>query len=406
MCGIAGKIFFDQGRPVDENLIRHMCATLTHRGPDDEGLFVHKNFGFGMRRLSIIDLQSGHQPIFNEDKSIAIISNGEIYNYQELKGHLEKRGHCFSTNSDTEVVLHAFEEYGVSCLRKLNGMFAVAIWDLENQTLFLARDRLGIKPFYYYQDADQLVFGSEIKAILKDTSIFDEPFADYAAFPTYMVSKLAEEHVAVVLTGDGGDEVFAGYKRYRSEALAAYYRKIPNGIREIVIGNLMKMGARITPVESRSHRWFASALKKHRLMGLDPIRRYIHGLYKFQPRHKQDLIFGLSPDAYDYSEQAFEGYLNDRELYDGLSKRLYLDQMTSLPDDMLTKVDRVTMAVSLEARVPFLDHRIVEFAATLPSSLKMTLFTLKRFLKRSVRDSLPRKIVNRAKHGFSSPIDQ
>ncbi len=568
MCGIAGKIFFEPDRQVDEFLIKNMCTTLVHRGPDDEGTFADGNFGFGMRRLSIIDVQGGHQPIFNEDKSLAIVFNGEIYNYRELKQELETRGHRFKTNSDTETILHAYEEYGVGCLQKLNGMFAIAIRNVRNDTLFLARDRIGIKPLYYYQDHEKLVFGSEIKAILQDRSIermvnrqaldlylsfmyvpaphsmfekihklppahyllcqqgrvtlkrywdlefqpnlqksehdfiqefnalfedsvrlrmlsevplgaflsggvdsssivavmsqlsnqpvktfsigfkeggyhdetmyaemvaqqyhtehtefkvdanmllellpkyvyhFDEPFADYAAFPTYVVSKLAREHVTVVLTGDGGDEVFAGYKRYWTETLAAYYQQIPAGVRKHFLGKLLKFGAGVTPIESRSHLWVAAALKKHQLMHIEPMSRYIQSFYKFHPHDKHELFSDEHSATDDFSEQEFSSYLNGREQYDALSKRLYLDQMTLLPEDMLTKVDRVTMAVSLEARVPFLDHRIVEFTATIPPHLKMNLFTLKRFVKHAVRDKLPRQIINRAKHGFSSPIDQ
>jgi asparagine synthase (glutamine-hydrolysing) len=235
---------------------------------------------------------------------------------------------------------------------------------------------------------------------------FDEPFADYAAFPTFVLSKLAKNHVSVVLTGDGGDEIFAGYRRYCSEALAAFYCRIPKGLRKIIFGNLLRLGAGVAPLDSRLHRWFELALKKTRLMGIDPIKRYIHGFYKFHPHEKQALLTEISKYRLDDTDLLFAGYLDNRRQYDELSKRLFLDQMTSLPDDMLTKIDRATMAVSLEARVPFLDHRLVEFAATIPSNLKMTPFTPKRFVKRSMIKRLPRKIINRSKHGFSSPIDQ
>ena len=171
MCGITGKLYFDRNKRIEPGLIEAMNRALIHRGPDDEGVYEDYNFAFGIRRLSIIDIEGGHQPIFNEDHTKSIVFNGEIYNYQQLRSDLKSRGHRFCTNSDTEVVLHAYEEFGNDCVNKLNGMFAFAIWDSGNQRLVLARDRLGIKPLYYYLDNEKLLFASEIKAIIEDRSV-------------------------------------------------------------------------------------------------------------------------------------------------------------------------------------------------------------------------------------------
>jgi len=567
MCGIAGKLFFDKEKTVSAPLLKRMTDTIIHRGPDDEGHFVDGNFGFGMRRLSIIDLAGGHQPIFNEDKSLAIIFNGEIYNYRELKKDLENRGHQFSTNSDTETILHCYEQYGMEFMHKLNGMFAIAIWDIKNRKLVLVRDRLGIKPLYYYCDNEKLLFGSEIKAIIEDETIerrvnikaldlylsymyvpaphsmfeniyklppahylicengkttvrrywdlkfepdlkrtensfieefnwlledavrlrllsevplgaflsggvdssavvammakvsshrvktfsigfeeggyhdetkyaelvakkfntehitfkvssdmlkmlpmyvyhFDEPFADYAAFPTYVVSKLAREHVTVVLTGDGGDEVFAGYERYRNDALADAAGKIPSFIRNGLLSPLLLLLKKFCSTDGRAYQTLHGAQRKLLMSGLPMERRYIENFYKYSYAEKELLLADKTLIHADSSYNEYCSYWKGRDEYDALSKRLYLDIMTVLPENMLTKVDRVSMAVSLEARVPLIDYRIVELSAKIPSRMKMNVMNMKRFLKHATAQYLPNEIVNRPKHGFSSPIDQ
>lgn len=566
MCGIAGKFFFDKEKPVSSQLLKRMTDTIVHRGPDDEGHFVDGNFGFGMRRLSIIDLAGGHQPIFNEDRSLAIVFNGEIYNYRELKKELEKCGHVFRTNSDTETILHCYEQYGNEFMHRLNGMFAIALWDIKNRKLTLVRDRLGIKPLYYYHDAEKLLFGSEIKAIVEDETIerkvnanaldmylsfmyvpnplsmfeniyklppghllecengkvtvsrywdlnfepdysrtekdfieeynhlledavkirllsevplgaflsggvdsssivammakvsshrvktfsigfeeggyhdetkhaeliakkfntdhttfrvssdmlqmlpkyvyhFDEPFADYAAFPTYVVSKLAREHVTVVLTGDGGDEVFAGYDRYRFEALADKMKMLPSFIRK---GLLLPISAglkNLVSTESGSHALFNGIHKRLHEMNKEAGRRYIERFYLYDYAEKSRLM--TSPEIFktDFSYADMKDYWKNG-FSDNLSKRLYFDIMTSLPEEMLTKVDRVTMAVSLEARVPLIDYRIVELSGRIPSRMKMSLRKSKLFMKHAASEYLPRNIIHRPKHGFSSPIDK
>jgi len=566
MCGISGKLFFNREQQISPQLIQRITDTLVHRGPDDAGYYTDGNFGFGMRRLSIIDLAGGHQPIFNEDRSLAIIFNGEIYNYRELKKDLENRGHRFSTNSDTETILHCYEQYGNEFMHKLNGMFAIAIWDIKNRRLTLVRDRLGIKPLYYFHDNEKLLFGSEIKAIIEDESIerkvntdaldmylsfmyvpnplsmfekiyklppghllvcengktqvsrywdlnfepdhsrtekdfiaeynhllqdavkirllsevplgaflsggvdsssivammakasshrvktfsigfeeggyydetnhaeriakkfntehttfkvssnmlqllpkyvyhFDEPFADYAAFPTYVVSKLAREQVTVVLTGDGGDEIFAGYDRYRFEALADKMKMLPSFIRNGMLLPLSRGLKNLASTENRTYALLNGIYKRLHEMKKETGRRYIERFYLYDSADKSRLM--TSPEIFkkDFSYTDLKDLWKDR-FSDNLSKRLYFDIMTSLPEDMLTKVDRVTMAVSLEARVPLLDYRIVELSGRIPSHLKLSFRKLKRFMKHASAEYLPQEIINRPKHGFGSPIDK
>ncbi|HLF18311.1 MAG TPA: asparagine synthase (glutamine-hydrolyzing) [Candidatus Omnitrophota bacterium] len=567
MCGITGKLYFDRNKRIEPGLIEAMNRALIHRGPDDEGVYEDYNFAFGIRRLSIIDIEGGHQPIFNEDHTKSIVFNGEIYNYQQLRSDLKSRGHRFCTNSDTEVVLHAYEEFGNDCVNKLNGMFAFAIWDSGNQRLVLARDRLGIKPLYYYLDNEKLLFASEIKAIIEDRSVerkvdpealdlylsfnyvpapfsmfqnirklsagtillcedgksivkqywdvdfsrepahkslgeyeeefryllndavklqmlsdvpvgaflsggidsssvvanmsllsdqpvqtftigfegggyhdetrfakmvadqyksrhhvfhvdadvfdlmdeyvhfFDEPFADYAAFPTYVLAKHARERVKVVLTGDGCDEIFAGYERYGSESMAQGYKMVPPFIRERVLLPMFHLGKRMSVRSRGLYNFFHGAEKKTRLMSLSDDDRYVEGLYSFSYDQKKDLFSRQGILKEDFSLQAHKAYLKDKDDFDFLSRRLYLDIKTSLVEDMLTKLDRVSMAVSLEARVPFLDHRLVEFSARLPSQLKTGVFRPKKFVRGAVKGLLPAEIIDRPKHGLSSPID-
>jgi len=561
MCGIAGLTYFDRDRIVSEQQVRDMCAVITHRGPDDEGILARQNVGIGMRRLSIIDLNSGRQPICNEDGSIWIVFNGEIYNHIELRKELESRGHRFKTRCDTEVILHAFEEYGESCPEKLNGMFGFAIMDFNSHSLFLARDRVGIKPLYYYFDSKKLVFGSELKSILEiedvpreidlealdnfltfeyipaPRSIFkkiaklpaghslllregrvqikqywdirfderptpeadlceelhellrdsikirlmsdvplgaflsggidsssivalmsqemnraartfsigfqessynessyartianhfktehqeffiepnavdltekllahlDEPFGDFSIFPTYLVSKMAREYVTVALSGDGGDELFAGYDTYIANRIGMAYGKLPRALRNGVVGPILD---RLPPTE-----------KKKGL--INRAKRFHEGsLLPDDLRHTRWMIFmqaaekGLlySPDV----QQKLAGYdpygmirkhFRQANTRDDLNRQLYVDLKTYLVDDILVKVDRMSMASSLEARVPFLDHRVVEFSARVKSNMKLQGSTTKYLLKKTMGSLLPKEILNRGKEGFSIPI--
>jgi asparagine synthase (glutamine-hydrolysing) len=560
MCGICGVYSIDESH-VDKNLLRQMCTVIKHRGPDDEGIFLDDYIGLGMCRLSIIDLETGHQPIHNEDESIWIVFNGEIYNYRELRQFLEQKKHRFYTLSDTEVIIHLYEELGDDCVTMLNGMFAFAIWDSNKKKLLLARDRIGIKPLHYIILNDKLIFGSEIKSILQDADVkrevnlealhhflafeyvpapetmfrgikkllpghilicekgnvslkkywdlkfqnhnkqpvsyysdriydllkksverrlisdvplgaflsggidsssvvglmteltddqvktfsigfeeqsynelkyakivaehfetehyeeiitpdavnlvnkiiqyLDEPFADVSVFPTYLVSELARKHVTVVLSGDGGDEQLAGYDWYVASKLDRYYRKAPavlrNGVTKIIqklpptpqkkgLVNMLKRFAEGSslPIDGRHIRWqYFITDKEREHLYTNNLNGELHNLSSF------DLI-----NKY---------YLRDNA-NDKLSKEQYVDIKVYLPDDILVKVDRMSMANSLEARVPFLDHEFVEFLATIPSNLKLHGLTTKYILKKTMSRLLPREIIYRKKQGFSIPM--
>jgi asparagine synthase (glutamine-hydrolysing) len=556
MCGIAGKYNLD-GAPVEPGLLRRMASTIHHRGPDDEGLYVHGAFGMAMRRLSIIDLGGGHQPLSNEDGSIWITFNGEIYNYLELREQLLARGHRFKTATDTEVIVHLYEELGAKCVERLRGMFAFAIWDENARTLVLARDRLGKKPLYYALiPGHSLLFASELKAILQDeavdraldwealerylsfhfipapASIFkgvrklpaghvlvcrphgltlteywdvplgteerppgevrerlqellveavkirlrsdvplgaflsggvdsstivatmaglvagpiatvsigfteegyselpyaglvarrigsehhermvrapspelieklvwhlDEPFADSSAIPTYFVSGATREHVKVALSGDGGDELFAGYSRHRIERIEHTLRRaLGDPGRRMLAG-----AAGLLPPWAKGRNGLLR-------LGLPPDEACASKFY-FAPWVPQ-----LKADLYSpwFREQAagFDPLAPFRDAYhkaratDPLNRILYVDLKTYLADDILVKVDRMSMAHSLEVRVPLLDHKLVEFLATLPPRWKLRGSTTKVLLRTILEGRVPREAVDRPKHGFISPI--
>ena len=557
MCGIAGKFVFAQGDRVSRDLLQCMCDSIAHRGPDDEGLFLKGPIGLGHRRLSIIDLDSGHQPISNEDQTIWVVFNGEIYNYRELREGLIARGHAFRTSSDTEVIVHLYEEQGEQFLSSLRGMFAIALWDERKQTLLLARDRVGKKPlFYTVLPGRGLLFGSEIKAILQDHEVtrelivealdaylsllyvptpltmfrgihklpaghllictpdkvtvreywdlsfhtegprleqdcrdqlreilreavrirlrsdvplgaflsggvdsscvvafmaaeldrpvatcsvgfheraynelpnarrvaerlgcdhheytiepdvrelvprivrfFDEPFADSSAIPTYYVSQIARRHVTVALSGDGGDEVFAGYSRHYLERLEHRLRR---AMGSFGMALLSKAAACLPPVKGR-----------HTLQRLgmapDAACASKHCGFLFDGMLKAHLYSdGLRASCLDYDPSAmFRAYYNRCSSGDPLDKALYVDIKTYLADDILVKVDRMSMAHALEVRAPLLDHKFLEFTATLPSSLKLQGRTTKVLLKRILDGRVPAEVTTRAKHGFTMPI--
>jgi asparagine synthase (glutamine-hydrolysing) len=558
VCGIAGIVRWDR-RPVEEREIRSMCGAMVHRGPDDEGIYLGDGVAIGMRRLSIIDLHSGMQPVTNEDGSIWIVFNGEIYNYQELRRDLQKRGHVFKTNGDTETIVHLYEEYGARCVDFLRGMFAFAIWDTRKREMLLARDRLGIKPLYYSEQNGQLLFASELKPILQvegvgrtlsweavghlfsflatppDQSILqgvsklepgriaiarpdrpleirrywdvtfapnetategelveqlrallneavvlhqvsdvpvgaflsggidssaivalmakpaagrfktfsigfaeagfdeltharavaaqfgtdhhdlvlrpdavkivedltwylDEPFGDTSAIPTYMVSKLAAEHVKVVLSGDGGDELFAGYDKYVVEGHEQRYDRLPGAVKKMAgaVGGMMPYGM-------KGRRFL-------RHLALDGEARYMDAQALF---HTDEMSSLFKPGVF---EQIAQGNLDvgsglsrlggGRPAGDWLSAIQYRDLNHYLPLDILTKVDRMTMAHSLEARPPLLDHKLVEFAATIPARFRLHDGTTKYIFKQAMRGILPDAIIDRQKHGFAVPISR
>ena len=570
MCGIAGFIDRQTRLSADERagVLDRMCRRIAHRGPDDQGTMLVEGVALGMRRLSIIDLAGGNQPISNEDGQINVVFNGEIYNYRELQPPLEARGHRFRTNSDTEAIVHAYEEYGAACVEHFRGMFAFAIWDASDQTLFIARDRAGKKPLYYTLTPEgTLVFGSELKSLLEHPEVrreinlealdayfsfgyvpdplsilrnvhklppgshltfrggrvsiqsywdfryeetventerteddyleelralldeavrvrlvadvplgaclsggvdsstvvglmaraterpvktfsigfhedsyselkyariaakrfatdhhefvvtpdicqvvdelawhLDEPFADSSSIPTYMVSKLAREHVKVVLSGDGGDELFAGDTRYVVDRRRSPLGRLPGFLRRGIVEPVSR---------SLPHgAWGRNFLYN---VALDPLDRYIDSVSIFTALNKPSLYTGdvrrqIRRDANgdgDLRPQAlFRRHADRVGTREPLDRLLYLDSKTYLPGDILTKVDRMSMAVSLEARVPLLDHRLIDFVTRIPARFKMRGLETKHIFKRAVADLVPPEILNRPKRGFGMPIQE
>ena len=560
MCGICGVTYFDRERNVSELEVKGMCDVIRHRGPDDQGWITKGNYGIGMRRLSIIDLFTGRQPISNEDGSIWIVFNGEIYNHMELRDELVKKGHTFQTKCDTEAIVHAYEEYGEDCPKKLNGMFGFAILDQKKQTLFLARDRLGIKPLYYYHDSGKFAFGSELKSILQVENIprevdkraldifltfeyipspysifegirklppghsltlkdgritikeywdlrfdeketpeddlceqlldlfqdavkirlmsdvplgaflsggidssaivammsrvmdrpvktfsiafkedtynespyaqqiadrfntehhveviepnalelteklvgfLDEPFGDFSIFPTYLVSKMARKHVTVSLSGDGGDELFAGYDTYIANKAGRAYERLPGLLR----GAMHPILNRIPPTEKKKG-LINRAKRFVEGMQLPPDLEHTRWMIFLQEAEKPKLYSDDLQDVLNGSDsfEFIRSYFNRVNTTDPLNRQLYVDIKSYLVDDILVKVDRMSMATSLETRVPFLDHRFVEFTATIPSRLKLQGKSTKYLLKKAMQGILPPEILNRGKEGFSIPI--
>ena len=567
MCGIAG--FVDPGRRLapDEGsaTLERMCRVIAHRGPDDQGTMQTDDGAYlGMRRLSIIDVAGGHQPISNEDGSVTIVFNGEIYNFLELQPELQARGHRFQTRSDTEVIVHSYEEFGPNCLDRLRGMFALAIWDAKKQSLFVARDRVGKKPLYYTLTPEGVfVFASELKSLLQHTSVrgeidphaidsyltcgyvpdplsilrgvhklppghyltfangrvdvkcywdfryepvangasrrvedyldelrsllaesvrlrlisdvplgaflsggvdsstvvglmaremsqpvktfsigfhedsynelkyariaaqhfgadhhefvvtpdlceivddlawfLDEPFADSSAIPTYMVSKMARQYVTVVLSGDGGDELFAGYTRYVVDRRRSGFAASPRFVRQ----GLMAPLSRHLPHGARGRNFLHN-------ISLDAIDRYLDSISIFTELNKpllytQAFRERLSRNGKDAGSVSLRDYAARVNTGEPLDAMLYLDSKTYLPGDILTKVDRMSMAVSLEARVPLLDHKLIEFVNRIPAKLKLNGLETKHIFKRAIRDIVPPEILDRPKQGFGVPVQE
>ena len=554
MCGIAGIVSQKQ-QTVDVEELRAMCAALVSRGPDDEGTFVKDGAGLAMRRLSIIDLETGHQPVSNEDGSIWVVLNGEIYNYRELRSELERRGHRFSTATDTEVIVHLYEEHGADCVQALRGMFAFAIWDGPRRRLMLARDRIGIKPLYYGTAAGRFIFASELKAILQlpevdrrlnwqalahllaygttppgesivdgihklepghwlrldakrdpvverywelrfqpnerrsedetveelraklqesvryhlvsdvpvgaflsggiDSSAvvasmaassssriktfsigfreeefnelpyarlvaqrfgtdhhelvlqpdvaallehlawdLDEPFGDSSAIPTYMVSRLAGQHVKVVLSGDGGDELFGGYDKYVVEGRDRMARFLPGSVRA-----LLARTSDALPEDAKGKQVLEYLSKPDG-------ERYVYATTLFRRDHQQRLLTDWARDQ--IGEAHPERLCLERLGRQGhwLSTLQDLDFRHYLPLDILTKVDRMSMAHSLEARVPLLDHPFVEFAATIPADWKLHRGRTKHIFVKALRGWLPDEVLDRSKKGFGVPLNR
>jgi asparagine synthase (glutamine-hydrolysing) len=564
MCGICGKLNFEKGASVKPALIRAMMDTIRHRGPDDQGLHIASEVGLGFVRLSIIDLSTGHQPLSNEDGTIWIVFNGEIYNYRELRSFLLSKGHVFKTQSDTEVIVHLYEELGPQCLEKLRGMFAFAIWDDNAKTLFLARDRVGIKPLYYSLTDDGIVFASEIKAILADPTVnrelapeiidrfltflylpgeetllkgvsklapghylllkngkaelrqywdlqfskpsnspslddaenelssllaeavelhmiadvpvgvllsggvdstavlsfaaertdkeissytvgfsdsgvaderpyaklaaetfgtrhrdmtitagdfaeflpqyvwhMEEPVCEPPAVAMYFVSKLAKRYVKVLLSGEGGDEAFAGYSNYRNILWLERFKGILPALNGAAAWGLSGLNSWVNSSRVAKYTPLLNATfpDYYYSRTSNPYRYSENGmseLYSADFQRSIDREYTVEPIQKLFSRVKDQGILD---------QMLYIDTKTWLPDDLLIKADKMTMANSLELRVPLLDHRVLEFAASLPAHYKVKGFSLKYILKRALSKRVPKAILNRKKAGFPVPYE-
>ncbi len=562
MCGICGVYnYSDSVGPVQEDLVWRMCNKIAHRGPDDAGVYAKGAVGIGNRRLSIIDLSRGHQPIFNEDATVVIVYNGEVYNYKEIQKDLIKRGHIFTTDCDTEMILHAYEEWGPACLDKFNGMFAFAIWDEGKKQLFLARDRLGIKPLFYSLEGGSFSFGSEIKCILESDKIdkkidfvamshyfslgyvptphtifkgisklppghyilcnsngvsiqkywdvsfqkkrkgqledlceefidllkksvrlrlisdvpigaflsggidsslivammsatsdmaprtfsigfddavydespysfhvakqyntihqntvvkadigevlgqiveaFDEPFADDGAIPCFHVCRETRRQVKVALSGLGGDELFGGYHRYLGFQVSQFVSKLPLA----QLGIWPKLVSKLP--ESREGGYFVDRLKRFTdAMAFPPDERYINYLFMMDDARRKNFF------SKQYLEEIGQGSVFDEyaPIYNSeksdfeIDKAYYLDLKTYLSEDVLALTDRMSMWHALEVRVPFLDHNLVEFSASLDPRLKINKLAMKDFLKKSAKPYLDPVILDKRKQGFVGPL--
>lgn len=564
MCGIYGVI----APAVEYGFLKKATDTLIHRGPDDAGYYLDKNAGLGHRRLSIIDVAGSRQPIFNEDRSKCIVFNGEIYNFQELRNRLLSRGHVFQTLGDTETILHAYEEWGESCVEQISGMFAFAIWNIPERRLFLARDRTGIKPLFYAREEERFFFASEMKAILFDASFdreidhaalaayftlsyipgemtiyrkirkllpghtltlqngvckikkywdlhfqpdsarkeeyfvegamhllreavgshmvsevplgaflsggidssaivalmsecsgtptntfcmgfggtaggyldervyarqvaerygtrhrefevaptveglvetivqaFDEPFADDSAIPSWFVCKIARENVTVALSGLGGDEVFAGYERYLGFSLGGMFNKLPG----FLIKDILQPLTASLPERADGH-YTVNHLKRFmRSAALPPDERYLGYINRIKPEIRS--IFFSDPDLFEDHYLACRDFIcgwfnsdNVQGRADSLDRALYCDIKGYLPEDILAVTDRMSMQHSLEVRVPFLDHKFIEFCATIPPEMKLKRFNKKYLLKKGVAPLLPKDVITHRKQGFVGPM--
>ena len=562
MCGICGQFRFDREARVSPALIHAMADTIRHRGPDDEGFYISGRIGLGFRRLSIIDLAGGHQPLSNEDGTVWIVFNGEIYNYQALRDDLLGKGHVFKTKSDTEVIVHLYEEYGTDCVQKLRGMFGFAIWDARREQLFLARDRLGIKPLYYCLAKDFLAFGSELKAILADPSIprevdptlvdrflthryvpggqtllrsisklepghsmvvkggapvprrywdlrfpeppvhrsgrrldeelmellddtvrlhmisdvpvgfllsggldstamlslasqktdkpistftigfsgggvvderpyarlaaerfgsthyelsisssdfreflpgyvqhMEEPVCEPPAVALYYISKLARQFVKVLISGEGGDEAFAGYENYRNLFWFEHLKAAARPFRKQAGVGMAWLG----------RRWNSRVLLKYGARMGVPFEEYYLSRtcspFDFVPRERGNLYSTAMAESVDVdrSLSPTREYMANAAGYSVLNKMLYVDTNTWLPDELLVKADKMTMANSVELRVPLLDHKVLEFAAGMPRTAKVRRWTMKYAAKRALKGRVPQEILARRKAGFPVP---
>ena len=565
MCGITGWIKLDENdaSPNSQAVLHSMCERIVHRGPDSEGIWTDDRVALGMRRLSIIDLKTGDQPVFNEDRSVIAMQNGELYNYREVRADLEKSGHRFTTRTDTEIIPHLYEEYGEAFVEHINGMFAISLWDSARKRLILARDRFGEKPLYYGVFDGKLVYASEPKSILVHPSVkaeldldalrhylsfdyvpapmsiykgiyklpaahilivengevrtrrywnldfhkngnvpsiekaaselrellsdavrmrlvsdvplgillsggidsstvaafatqhatekvktfsigfeedsfdesryarlvakhlntehfedrlsaekagdliseigqwLDEPLSDGSLIPTYLLARFVRQHVTVALGGDGGDELFAGYPMYVAHKMAAVYGAVPGFLRRGVIEPVVNA----LPVSTSNMSFDYKAKRFVRASHLDPVARHHtwFGSFSIEQQHDlltREIISQTSGDIYRGARDT----LNLIDSTNEIERMQFLDINFYMAEDILTKVDRAAMAVSLETRAPFLDPRVGQFAASIPVDYKLRGRKGKYILKQAVKDLLPREILSRPKKGFGIPI--
>lgn len=563
MCGIIGYIHTDKEQTVDQRLARNMAAAIIHRGPDEEGFYFQRQVALGMRRLAIIDLAGGQQPISNEDDTIHVVFNGEIYNFRELRARLSARGHHFKTQADTEVIVHLYEDHGDELVQHLNGMFAFALWDERRQRLLLARDRMGEKPLYYTLAPEAFIFSSELKSLLTHPAVnknlnlaalrkylfyecvpaphtmidgvwklppahrliyehgsvrterywqlnynvektrlgeadaiaevqsrlreavrlrliadvplgvllsggidssavaalaceaaagriktfsiafaeksfdessyaravarqlgtehheqrfteremlgivpdiprlLDEPLGDGSLIPTYLVSRFTRQHVTVALGGDGGDELFAGYPTYVAHRVSGYYRALPSLLRR---GLIEPVVARL-PVSTANLSLDFKAKRFVRGAALPDGTRHQAWMGSFNETEQRLLlapdIIAAHPDEEAFSEIRAYDYHDGTDL---VERMMALDAQLYLSECVLFKVDRASMAASLETRAPLLDHTFVEFLTTLPVSFKLRGLTTKYLLKQAMRGRLPDQVIDRPKKGFGMPV--
>jgi asparagine synthase (glutamine-hydrolysing) len=565
MCGITGWIKLDENdaSPNSQAVLHSMCERIVHRGPDSEGIWTDDRVALGMRRLSIIDLKTGDQPVFNEVRSVIAMQNGELYNYREVRADLEKSGHRFTTRTDTEIIPHLYEEYGEAFVEHINGMFAIALWDSAKKRFILARDRFGEKPLYYGVFDGKLIYASEPKSILVHPSVkaeldldalrhylsfdyvpapmsiykgvsklpaahilivengevrtrrywnldfhkngnvpsiekaaselrellsdavrmrlvsdvplgillsggidsstvaafatqhatekvktfsigfeedsfdesryarlvakhlntehfedrlsaekagdliseigqwLDEPLSDGSLIPTYLLARFVRQHVTVALGGDGGDELFAGYPMYVAHKMAAVYGAVPGFLRRGVIEPVVNA----LPVSTSNMSFDYKAKRFVRASHLDPVARHHTWFGSFSIEQQQDL---LTPEIISQtSGDIYRGARDTLNLIDStneIERMQFLDINFYMAEDILTKVDRAAMAVSLETRAPFLDPRVGQFAMSIPADYKLRGRKGKYILKQAVKDLLPREILSRPKKGFGIPI--
>lgn len=565
MCGIVGIHSLDGQRPIDRRLLESMNASLVHRGPDSAGFYLESGrVGLAMRRLAILDVSGGDQPIFNEAGTVCVVFNGEIYNFRALRVQLEARGHQFRTHADTEVIVHAYEEFGDDCVSQLRGMFAFALWDATRERLLLARDRVGEKQLFYTEVDGQLLWGSEIKALLRHPAVerrlrpaavnhfltflyvpepltmfegihelraghvlvaerggvkirpywrlryavdadmgieeateglrakldesvrmrlvsdvplgaflsggidsgavvalmarhssaavktfsvgyaeggeafderayarelaarygtehrelemrpdlveitsslvraFDQPSADSSAIPTWYLSRFTREHVTVALSGLGGDEVAAGYERHRGAVLAERLRWIPRSVMRAIVQPLVDA----LPDPRSGNQWPQRAKRFVRAARLSFDARYFDMLAQLSDEARRDLLTPEIAEQIELDEPSdhFHAYMREVADADPLNRALYADLKLYLPGNLLTLTDRMSMAHSLEVRVPFLDHELLEYAARIPPAYKLRGMERKHILKRAVADLLPESFLSRRKMGFSPPL--